>query len=97
MVVTAGSAPGSRPSSDVGNVALPAHPCRGQRRTPPATSSWARSAVRLAAGEPLAEALRYANAAAALHVGTPEAERDTLGPADVERLLTGDGGATDGA
>jgi len=43
--------------------------------------------ARLAAAEPLAEALRYANAAAALHVGTPEAERDTLGPADVLGLI----------
>lgn len=45
--------------------------------------------ARLAAGEPLADALRYANAAAALHVGTPGAERDVIGPADVRRLLAG--------
>lgn len=44
---------------------------------------------RLAAGEALVDALRYANAAAALHVGTPEAERDAIGPADVRRLLEG--------
>jgi ribokinase len=43
--------------------------------------------ARLADAKPLAEALRYANAAAALHVGTPEAERDALGPADVRRLI----------
>ena len=43
--------------------------------------------ARLAAAESLADALRYANAAAALHVGTPEAERDALGPADVQRLF----------
>ena len=45
--------------------------------------------TRLAAGEPLADALRYANAAAALHVGTPGADRDVIGPADVRRLLEG--------
>jgi ribokinase len=44
-------------------------------------------ATRLAAEAPLAQALRYANAAAALHVGTPEAGRDALGPADVWRML----------
>jgi ribokinase len=43
--------------------------------------------ARLAAAESLADALRYANAAAALHVGTPEADRDALGPADVRRLI----------
>ena len=43
--------------------------------------------ARLAAAESLADALRYANAAAALHVGTPEADRDALGSADVRRLI----------
>jgi ribokinase len=46
-------------------------------------------AARVAGGAPLTEALRYANAAAALHVGTPEAERTAIGPADVWRLLSG--------
>ena len=46
-------------------------------------------AARIAGGAPLTEALRYANAAAALHVGTPEAERTAMGPADVWRLLSG--------
>ncbi len=46
-------------------------------------------AARLAGGEPLADALRYANAAAALHVGTPDEERHAIGPADVVRLLEG--------
>jgi ribokinase len=44
-------------------------------------------AARLASGDDLEEALRYANAAAALHVGTPEAERDAVGPEQVRRLL----------
>ena len=46
-------------------------------------------AARLAGGEPLADALRYANAAAALHVGTPDEERDAIGPEAVVRLLAG--------
>ena len=45
-------------------------------------------AARLAGEEPLSVALRYANAAAALHVGTAEGEREALGPAEVEALLT---------
>ncbi|MGD8485074.1 MAG: PfkB family carbohydrate kinase [Chloroflexota bacterium] len=44
-------------------------------------------AARLASADPLETALRYANAAAALHVGTPERARDEIGPADVRRLL----------
>jgi ribokinase len=44
-------------------------------------------AARLAHDSPLVEAMRYANAAAAVHVGTPEDERDAIGPADVQRLL----------
>ena len=49
-------------------------------------------AARLAAGSPLEEGLRYANAAAALHVGTAEVDRGALGPADVvRRLLAGEG------
>jgi len=45
-------------------------------------------AARLAAATTLAKALRYANAAAALHVGTPERERAACSPADVWRLLS---------
>ena len=44
-------------------------------------------AARLAAGEALTSALRYANAAAALVVSTPPEAREALGPASVERLL----------
>lgn len=46
-------------------------------------------AARLADDAPLPHALRYANAAAALHVGTPEVERAALGTAAVEALLEG--------
>lgn len=44
-------------------------------------------AARLAGEQPVSAALAYANAAAALHVGAPEDERDALGPKDVQRLL----------
>jgi ribokinase len=44
-------------------------------------------AARLSDGAPLADAVRYANAAAALHVGTAEDDREHLGPADVRQLL----------
>jgi len=44
-------------------------------------------ATRLAENALLPDALRYANAAAALHVGTPEDARDAIGPAEVRRLL----------
>jgi ribokinase len=96
VVVTAGSA-GVAASSDAGSVALPAHLVPRAATHAAGDVFVGALGVRLAAGEPLAEALRYANAAAALHVSTPEAERDALGPADVERLLTGDGGDADGA
>jgi ribokinase len=43
--------------------------------------------ARLAAGVSLREAVRYANAAAALVVATPPGERGGLGPQAVERLL----------
>jgi ribokinase len=46
--------------------------------------------ARLAAAEPLPDALRYANAAAALHVGIADSERHTLGPSDVQALLDAD-------
>jgi ribokinase len=46
-------------------------------------------AARLAGDAPLSDALRYANAAAALHVGTPEADRASIGTAAVEALLDG--------
>jgi ribokinase len=44
-------------------------------------------AARLARGDALAQAARYANAAAALAVATPAAERMRLSPNDVLRLL----------
>jgi sugar/nucleoside kinase (ribokinase family) len=44
--------------------------------------------ARLAHGDELAAALAYANAAAALHVSTREAERELVGPRDVYGLLS---------
>jgi len=93
-VVTAGAAGVSAASvgaaSEVETVSVPAH------EVPRAESHAAGDVfvgalgARLAAAAPLADALRYANAAAALHVGTPEADRDAIRPADVWRLLSGD-------
>jgi ribokinase len=54
-------------------------------------------AARLAGDAPLADALRYANAAAALHVGTPETERASLGTAAVEALLASSARGTVGS
>lgn len=49
-------------------------------------------AARLAGDDAIGEAVRYANAAAALHVGSAEADRDAVGPTDVRRLLSDAGG-----
>jgi ribokinase len=59
-------------------------------------------AARLAGGSGLAgsssllEALGYANAAAALHVGSPVGDRGAIGPADVARLLARERGTPAG-
>jgi ribokinase len=88
VVVTAGSA-GVAAATEKGTVRIEAH------RVGPAETHGAGDVfvgalgARLALGNPLAEALRYANAAAALHVSTPLAERGALGPAAVEALLEG--------
>jgi ribokinase len=46
-------------------------------------------AARLAKDQPMEAALRYANAAAALHVGAVETDGTPQGPAAVQRLLNG--------
>ena len=88
VVVTAGGA-GVAASSPDGSIELPPHPVE-QPQTHGAGDVFVGAlAARVASGESLADALRYANAAAALHVGTPEAEREAIGPDDVRRLLEG--------
>jgi len=88
VVVTAGGAGVAAATAD-GVIELPPHPV-GEPKTHGAGDTFVGAlAARLAAGESLADALRYANAAAALHVGAGDDERAHLGPADVEGLLTG--------
>jgi ribokinase len=86
VVVTAGAA-GVAAASDVETLTVPAHPVPRAETHAAGDVFVGALGARLADGASLAEALRYANAAAALHVGTPEAERDALGPADVKRLI----------
>ncbi len=88
VVVTAGGA-GVAAVDRAGSIELPPHPVERPVTHGAGDVFVGALAARLAIGEPLFGALRYANAAAALHVGTPEAERDGLGPADVVRLLEG--------
>lgn len=87
VIVTAGGA-GLAACSPDGAFTIAAHPV-AQPETHGAGDVFVGAlAARLAADATLADALRYANAAAALHVGTPERERAALGPADVWRLLS---------
>jgi ribokinase len=88
VVVTAGSA-GVAAATEEGTVRIEAHQV-GPAETHGAGDVFVGAlGARLALGDPLAEALRYANAAAALHVSTPLSERGALGPAAVEALLEG--------
>ena len=80
---------GSRPSPVPRPGQRPGTRSSAPTRTGPVTCSWGRSRLVSRAVPRITEALRYANAAAALHVGTPEAERTATGPADVWRLLSG--------
>ncbi len=86
VVVTAGAAGVAAATADASIELLP-HPVVRPETHGAGDVFVGALGTRLAAGEPLAEALRYANAAAALHVGTPEVEKDAIGPADVRRLL----------
>jgi ribokinase len=86
VVVTAGGA-GVAAASGPETVTYAAHPVPRVETHAAGDVFVGALGARLAAAAPLADVLRYANAAAALHVGTPEAERDALGPADVERLI----------
>jgi ribokinase len=86
VVVTAGAA-GLAAAADTETVTVPAHQVPRAETHGAGDAFVGAFAACLADGAPLADALRYANAAAALHVGTPEADHDALGPADVRRLL----------
>ena len=88
VVVTAGAAGVAAATADA-SIEMPSHPVARPETHGAGDVFVGALGSRLAAGEPLAEALRYANAAAALHVGTPEPERDAIGLADVRRLLEG--------
>jgi ribokinase len=88
VIVTAGAA-GVAAASDLETLTVPAHPVLRAETHGAGDVFVGALAARLADAAPLAEALRYANAAAALHVGTPEADRNALVPADVWRLLAG--------
>jgi ribokinase len=86
VVVTAGGQ-GLAAWTSESALAVPAHPV-DQVETHGAGDVFVGAlAARLADGASLAEALRYANAAAALHVSTPGPSREALGPAAVQRLL----------
>jgi ribokinase len=86
VIVTAGSH-GVAAVFETGSLALPAFPVTTAETHGAGDVFVGALSTRLAGGTSMAEALGYANAAAALHVGSPEAERDGLGPADVERLI----------
>ena len=86
VIVTAGAA-GLAAASDSGTLSLTAHPVARPQTHGAGDAFVGALAARLAAGDPHSDALGYANAAAALHVGRREADRDALAPADVQRLL----------
>lgn len=88
VVVTAGSA-GVAAATTEGPVEILPHPVQRAESHGAGDVFVGAIGARLAAGEPLLEALRYANAAAALHVGSPADARDAMGPVDVYRLLEG--------
>jgi ribokinase len=87
VIVTAGGAGVAAATAARIEVALPAHPVERAETHGAGDVFVGALAARLADGDALPDALRYANAAAALHVGTAEAARESLGPADVRRLL----------
>ncbi|MEA2025095.1 MAG: PfkB family carbohydrate kinase, partial [Chloroflexota bacterium] len=86
VVVTAGGA-GVAAASPRDTVELPPHSVEHTDTHGAGDVFVGALGARMAAADALPDALRYANAAAALHVGTPEAEREAIGLAHVRRLL----------
>ena len=88
VIVTAGRA-GVAGAAGAERWTLPAHPVDAPDAHGAGDVFVGALAARLADGASWSDALRYANAAAAVHVGTPEHAREALGPAAVEALLAG--------
>lgn len=86
VVVTAGDA-GVAAVVDGRAWTVPAHPTDHAETHGAGDVFIGALAARLSEGEPFDEALRYANAAAALHVRTPELERERITQVDVRDLL----------
>lgn len=87
VVVTAGG-DGAVAADDRETVVLTAHPVDRAETHGAGDVFVGALAARLADGATLAQASRYANAAAALHVGTPSGVRERSGPDAVQRLLS---------
>jgi ribokinase len=93
VIVTVGGA-GVAAATGEDEVAFPAHPVERGEAHGAGDVFVGALAARLAERDALADALQYANAAAALHVGTAESARATVGPNDVRRLLAETASAT---
>jgi ribokinase len=96
VIVTAGGA-GVAAATDAERWTVSAHPVEAPDAHGAGDVFVGALAARLAGDASLPDALRYANAAAALHVGTPEVDRAALGTAAVEALLEGPGEAATGS
>ena len=86
IIVTAGAA-GVAAATAAHQWTVPGHPVEAPDAHGAGDVFVGALAARLADDANVPDALRYANAAAALHVRTPEAEREALGAAAVEALL----------
>jgi ribokinase len=87
VIVTAG-AQGLAAMSDTESLEIAAHPVTHPETHGAGDAFVGALAAQLAESRPLPDALHYANAAAALHVGMPEDRRAAIRPQDVERLLS---------
>jgi ribokinase len=87
VIVTAGDSGVAVATAAGVELSLPAHPVARAETHGAGDVFVGALAARLAGDDALPDALRYANAAAALHVGTAEAAREALGPTDVRALL----------